>query len=167
MAKRVFNVVSWTPTAQADGVLTGAYQALTGGGASQLLNIMEVYEGGQAGASSVNTMTLARSSTVGVTPTALSVPNSDGPMHGSTAALAVVPISYVAASTAPNRSPAVTIARLGLTFNSFGGIVRWLAAPGEEWTIVGNAVNVSESVLSAQNVGTAGLMGSHFVYEPI
>jgi hypothetical protein len=78
----------------------------------------------------------------------------------------VPPVSYVAAATAPNRSPAATIARLGLTFNSFGGIVRWVAAPGEEWTIVGNAVNVSESVLSAQNVGTAGLMGSHFVYEP-
>ncbi len=167
MAKRVFDVVSWTPTAQADGVLTGAFQAITGGGSTQLLTVSEIYEGGQAGASSVNCMTFARSSTVGITPTALSVPNSDGPMHGSTAALAVVPITYVAASTAPNRSPAVTIARLNLTFNSFGGIVRWVAYPGEEWTIVGNAVNVSESVLSAQNVGTAGLMGSHIVYEPI
>lgn len=167
MAKRVFNVVSWTPTAQADGVLTGAYQAITGGGASQLLNVHEIYEGGQAGASSVNAMTFARSSTVGITPTALASPNSDGPMHGSTAALAVVPITYVAATTAPNRSPAVTIARLGLSFNAFGGIVRWVAFPGEEWTIVGNAVNVSESVLSQQNVGTGGLMGSHIVYEPL
>ena len=167
MAKRVFNVVSWTPTAQADGVLTGAYQAITGGGASQLLNVMEIFEGGQAAATAVNAMTFARSSTVGITPTALAVPNSDGPMHGSTAALAVVPVTYVAAATAPNRSPAVTVARLGLSFNPFGGVVRWLAAPGEEWTIVGNAVNVSESVLSAQNVSTAGLMGSHIVYEPI
>jgi hypothetical protein len=44
--------------------------------------------------------------------------------------------------------------------------VRWQSAPGEEWTIVGNAVNVSETVLSAQNVGTAGAMGSHIIYEP-
>jgi hypothetical protein len=166
MAKRVFQVTSWTPTAQADGVLTGSFQALIPGSSTQIINIIEVYEGGQAGASSVNAMTLARSSTVGITPTALSTPNSDGPMHGATAALGSVPISYVAAATAPNRSPATTVARLNLTFNSFGGIVRWVAAPGEEWTLVGNAVNVSESVLSAQNVGTAGAMGSHFVYEP-
>src|SRR5438552_505714 len=119
MAKRVFNVVSWTPTAQADGVLTGAFQALIPGTSTQLLNLMEIYEGGQAGASSVNCMTLARSSAIGVGPSALSVPNSDGPMHGSTAALGTVPVSYVAvATTAPNRSGAVTVARLALSFNS-------------------------------------------------
>lgn len=167
MAKRVFQVTTWTPTAQADGVLTGSYQALTGGTSTQQLTVIEIYMGGQAGASSVNAMTFARSSTVGITPTALGVPNSDGPMHGASAPLASVPVAYVAAATAPNRSPAVTIARLNLTFNSFGGIVRWVAAPGEEWTIVGNAVNVSESVLSAQNVGTAGAMGSHIIYEPL
>lgn len=167
MAKRVFQVSTWTPTAQADGVLTGSYQALTGGTSTQNLTVIEIYMGGQAGASSVNVMTFARSSTVGITPTALSTPNSDGPMHGATAPLAAVPIAYVAATTAPNRSPAVTIARLNLTFNSFGGIVRWVAAPGEEWTIVGNAVNVSESVLSAQTGGTAGALGSHIIYEPL
>lgn len=166
MAKRAFQVVTWTPTAQADGVLTGAFQALTGGSSTQTLRVIEIYMGGQAGASSVNAMTWARSSTVGITPTALAAPNSDGPLHGATAALAAVPVSYVAATTAPNRSPAATIARLNLSFNSFGGIVRWVAAPDEEWTIVGTAVNVSETVLSAQNVGTAGLMGSHVVYEP-
>jgi hypothetical protein len=167
MAKRVFQVTTWTPTAQADGVLTGSFQALVPGTATQILNVIELYEGGQAGASSVNAMTWARSSTLGITPTALSTPNSDGPMHGATAPLAAVPVSYVAAATAPNRSPAATIARLNLTFNSFGGIVRWVAAPGEEWSEVGTAVNVSESVLSAQNTGTAGAMGSHVVYEPI
>jgi hypothetical protein len=166
MAKRVFNVVSWTPTAQVDQVLTGAFQAIIGGSATQTINVIEIYQGGQAAATAVNAMTFARSSTVGITPTALAVPNSDGPMHGATAALAAVPVTYVAAATAPNRSPAATIARLNLSFNPFGGIVRWLAAPGEEWTIVGNAVNVSESVLSAQNVGTAGLEGSMIIYEP-
>jgi hypothetical protein len=166
MANRVFNVVSWTPTAQVDQVLTGAFQAIIGASATQTINVIEIYQGGQAAATAVNAMTFARSSAVGVTPTALALPNSDGPMHGATAPLAAVPITYTAASTAPNRSPAVTIARLGLSFNPFGGVVRWLAAPGEEWTIVGNAVNVSESVLSAQNVGTAGLEGSMFVYEP-
>jgi hypothetical protein len=167
MAKRVFQVVTWTPTAQTDQILTGSFQALTNGGANQALNVIEIYMGGQAGASSVNAMTFARSSAVGITPTALAAPNSDGPMNGLTQTVATIPISYVAAATAPNRSPAATVARLNLTFNSFGGIVRWVAAPGEEWCIYGVAINVSESVLSAQNVGTAGAMGSHIVYEPL
>lgn len=164
MGKRVFNVVSWTPTAQVDQVLTGAFQALNGGSATQILQIMEVYMGGQASASSVNAMTLARSSTLGITPTTLAVPNSDGPMNAQGTTPATSP--YVAAATAPNRSPAVTVSRLGLTFNAFGGIVRWVAAPGEEWTSIGNATTSnSETVLSQQNVGTGGLMGSQFVYE--
>jgi hypothetical protein len=167
MAKRTFDVVSWTPAAQADGVLTGAYQAITGGSATQIINVIRIYQGGQAAATAVNVMTFARSSTVGITPTALAVPNSDGPNHGATAPLAVLPVTYVAAATAPNRSPATTIGRLGLTFNSFGGISNWMATQGEEWVIVGNAVNVSESVLSAQNVGTPGLMGSMITYEPL
>jgi hypothetical protein len=167
MAKRVFQVTTWTPAAQADGVLTGSFQALIGGSASQQLEVVEIYEYGQAAASAVNAMTFARSSTVGITPTALAVPNSDGPLHGATAALAAVPISYVAAATAPNRSPAATVARLSLGFNAFGGICKWQSGPKEEWTIVGNAVNVSESVISAQNTGTPGAMGSHIVYEPL
>lgn len=167
MAKWISQVVTWTPTAQADGVLTGAFHALVPGGTTQFLNVMEIYMGGQAGASSVNAMTWARSSTLGITPTTLAVPNSQGPMSPFTAALAVVPVTYVAASTAPNRSPAVTVARLNLSFNAFGGIVRWVAAPGEEWGLYGTAVNVSETVLSQQNVGTGGLMGSDVIFEPM
>lgn len=166
MSKRIFQQSTWTPTAQADGVLTGVFAALKGGSATDIIQIMEIYEGGQAGASSVNAMVLARSSTLGITPTALALPNSDAFMNANSPALSTGPTAFVAAATAPNRSPAVTIARLGLTFNAFGGIVRWVAAPGEEWTSVGSATTSnSETVLSAQNVGTAGLMGSHIIYE--
>lgn len=166
MAKRIFQQATWTPTAQVDQVLTGAWMALKGGSTSDILQIMEIYEGGQAGASSVNAMILARSSTLAITPTALALPNSDAPMNSNSTALSTVPVAFVAAATAPNRSPAVTVARLGLTFNAFGGIVRWVAAPGEEWSSVGSATtSVSETVLSQQNVGTGGLMGSHFIYE--
>lgn len=166
MSKRIFQQSTWTPTAQADGVLTGAWQALKAGSATDILQIQEIYEGGQAGASSVNSMVLARSSTLAITPTSLALPNSDGPMNSQATAVSTPPVAFVAASTAPNRSPAVTVARLPLTFNAFGGIVRWVAAPGEEWTSVGvSTTSNSESVLSANNVGTAGLMGSHFIYE--
>lgn len=166
MSKRIFQVATWTPTAQVDGVLTGAFQAIKAGSATDILSIMEIYEGGQAGASSVNAMVLARSSTLGITPTALALPNSDAAMNANAVTITTVPVCFVAAATAPNRSPAATIARLGLTFNAFGGIVRWVAAPGEEWTSVGVATTSnSETVLSQINVGTGGLMGSHLIYE--
>ena len=166
MSKRIFQVATWTPTAQADGVLSGAFQAIKAGLAADILQIMEIYEGGQAGASSVNAMVLARSSTLAITPTALALPNSDSQMNSNTQAPGTLPVAFVAAGTAPNRSPAATVARLGLTFNAFGGIVRWVAAPGEEWTSVGTATTSnSETVLSQINVGTGGLMGSNFVYE--
>lgn len=170
MAKRAFHVATWTPTAAAEGagnLANASYMALRAATAATLdmINIMEVYEGGQAGASSVNAMYLSRSSTVGVTPTALSQPNSDGPMNANSSTLTNLPQAYVAASTGPVKNSAVTVARLNLTFNAFGGIVRWVAAPGEEWTTIGIANSIGESLLSAANVGTPGLMGSHFIYE--
>lgn len=166
MAKRIFQQPTWTPSAQADGVLTGNWMCLVPGSTTQFVNVLEFYLGGQAGASSPTIMIWARSSTLGITPTALSLPNTDGPMAGFTAALAAPVVPYVAAGTAPNRSPATTVARLNLSLNAFGGIVRWVAAPGEEWGMLGTAVNVSESTLSAFTGGTPGLMGTHIIYEP-
>lgn len=168
MAKRLFQVATWTPTAQADGVLTGSFQALKAGAATDIMRINKILLMGQASSSSVNAMCLARSSTLGITPTALALPNSDGPANIAAAALSTVPVPFVAAATAPNRSPAVTIPRLNLTFNSFGGILQWQTNPGsdEEWISVGTATTSnSESVLSAFNTGTAGAMGSDIFYE--
>jgi hypothetical protein len=56
---------------------------------------------------------------------------------------------------------------LNLSFNAFGGIVRWVAAPGEEISTVGNTQPLGEVSLSAFTGGTAGLMGAHVVYEPL
>jgi len=167
MAKRVFQANSYTPTALADttAATNATYQAIGAGSGTQRLNVAEIYLGGQNTASAVNIMVFARESTLGVIPTALAAPNSDGPMDGATAALALPPVSYVAAGTGPKRDTAATSARLNLSFNSFGGIVRWVAYPGEEWVITGTTVSVSESLLSS-NTGTAGVMGSHIVYEP-
>lgn len=168
MSKRIFQQATWTPTAQADGVLTGSWQALKGGTATDILKIGKILLMGQASSSSVNAMCLARSSTLGITPTALALPNSDGSANSSAGALTTLPVAFVAAATAPNRSPAVTIPRLNLTFNSFGGILQWQTNPGseEEWTSFGNATTSnSESVLSAFNTGTAGAMGSDIFYE--
>ncbi len=45
-------------------------------------------------------------------------------------------------------------------------IVRWVAAPGEEWGITGVSVSVSGSTLSAYTGGSVGLMGAHIIFEP-
>ena len=168
MAKWSFSVGTWTPVAVADATnfTDSGYMGLMGGSTTQLINILEVYMGGQAGASSPSIMMLARDSTVQATPTALATPNSNGALHPSTAALAAVPIGFVASTTKPQRSNSVTLAKLNLSFNAFGGIVRWVAAPYEEFMLLGNTASLGEVSLSAFTGGTPGLMGAHLVYEP-
>lgn len=169
MSKRIFQVSTLTPTGQADGVLTaGAYAALLPGAASQILRISKMVLMGQASSSAVTATMLARSSTLGITPTGLALPNSDGPANANAAALSNAPVPYTVAATAPNRSPAVGIARLQLGFNAFGGIFVWQTNPGanEEWVAIGNAtVNVSETVLSSANIAGAGAIGADWFYE--
>lgn len=168
MAKRSFQNPTWTPTATADtsALANSTYMSIGSSGASAGLNVIEIYEGGQASASSINIMVFARHSTNISAPGALAAPVSDGPMDSRTAALAAVPVTAVAATTGPSRTAATTAARLPLAFNAFGGIVRWVAAPGEEWGITGVTVNISESSLSAFSGGSAGLMSGMIVYEP-
>lgn len=169
MAKRVFSQATWTPTATGDGAALAntTYMAIENAASTHALNVMEIYEGGQASASSINIMQFARNVAIGTTPTALATPNADGPMNSFTQTVATVPITYVAASTGPLRSSVATQARLNLSFNAFGGIVRWVAAPGEEWGIIGTGASASSSSLSAFTGGSVGLMGAHIVYEPL
>lgn len=169
MAKRSFQQVTWTPTATGDGVALAntTYMAIENAAVLQALNVIEIYEGGQASASSINIMQFARSVAIGTTPTALATPNADGPLNSFTQTVATVPLTYVAASTGPLRSSVATQARLNLSFNAFGGIVRWVAAPGEEWGILGVGASTSGSTLSAFTGGSAGLMGAHIIYEPL
>lgn len=169
MAKRSFQAATFTPTATADNaaMANSTYMAIENGAATQGLNVIEIYMGGQASASSINIVQFARTTTIGTTPTALAAPNGDGPLNGLTQALGTVALTYVAASTGPFRSTSTTAARLNLSFNSFGGIVRWVAAPGEEWGIIGNTSSLSGSTLSCFTGGSAGLMGAHVIYEPL
>lgn len=170
MAKRSFSAASYTPTATGDTASTlanGTYQAI-GATSTTGLNVMEIYIGGQASASSINISQFAREHVLGATLTALAAPNSDGPMntlHSPTQSQDGS-VSYVAATTPPQRSALTTSPRLTLSLNAFGGIVRWVAAPGEEWGIAGVTVDISESCLSCYTGGSAGLIGSHIIYEP-
>lgn len=169
MAKRIFQASNFTPTATADTTALGnaTYMALQGGSGTQLLTVLEIMVSGFAGASAPTILQFARCSNVGTTPTALAAPNSDGPAHPSTAALAAPPVSFVAAAAGPQRSSATTDARLDMGLNAFGGIKRWVAAPGAEWYILGNTASLGCSVLSAFTGGTVGAISSHIEYEPL
>jgi hypothetical protein len=169
MSKRIFQVSSFTPLQQADGVLAaGSFAALKPGSSTDILKIGKMLLEGQASSSAVTATCLARSSTLAITPTALALPNTDGPANIAATAVSTVPAAMIAAGTAPNRSPAVTVPRLNLSFNAFGGIIQWQTNPGseEEWVAVGNATTSnSETVLSSANVGAAGLIGANWFYE--
>lgn len=168
MSKRLFQQSTFTPTQQVDQVLTGSWMAIKAGSATDILKIGKIILGGQAASASINAMCLARSSTLAITPTALALPNSDSTVNVAATAATTLPVAFVAAATAPNRSPAVTVARLNLVFNAFGGIMTWQTNPGseEEWVSVGVATTSnSESVLSAYNVGAPGAMSGEFFYE--
>lgn len=169
MAKRIFqatNLSMGAGTADTTAIASSTYMALRGGSGTQLSDILEVEVAGLSGSSAPCILQLARASTIAITPTALAAPNSDGPAHPSTAALAAPTVSFIAAATGPQRSAVTSDARLNLGLNLFGGIVRWVAAPGAQWSILGNTAPLGESVLSAFTGSIAGAMSGHIVYEP-
>jgi hypothetical protein len=163
MSKRVMGVPTFTATATADHATTlanGTYVAISAVAATNRCRISEIYMGGQSAASNVNIMMFARHQTIAATLTALAAPNSDGPMNGLTQVVTSACRGFVAATTPPT-----TEARLNLTYNSFGGAVRWVAPPDGEWFITGVTTLVSESSLSAYTGGGSGVMGAHIIYE--
>lgn len=168
MAKRAFEFQSYTPTVNGAGTTatSSTYQAIRNGGPTMQTTIYEIYIGGQASASAINGMCFTRNATVATTPTALTTTTAtDGFMASNAGLPASSIVTFVAASTGGIRSTATTEARLNLSLNAFGGIVRWVAAPGEEWGLLGTAAGV-ESTLIAQT-GSPGLQGSHIVYETL
>lgn len=134
--------------------------ALQGGSTTQTINILEVFMGGQATATSPCIMIVGRDVVVGAT---LSVGRLAA-LDPSTAALAAPMVVFNTATTKPQRS--ATLSLLNLSFNANGGIVRWVAAPDEELRMLGNTASFGEMSLSAFTGGTVGLLGSHFILEP-
>jgi hypothetical protein len=162
MAKWAATVPTWTPTAVADttAMTDAGHQTLQGGSTTQRILLQEVYMGGQAAASAPCIMMVGRTSTVGATLTAARLAAIDP----ATAALAAPPVHYQTSTTKPQRSSTLG-GLLNLSFNAFGGVVRWLAAPGEELILLGNTASFGELSLNAFTGGTPGLMGSHLIFE--
>ena len=167
MAKRSLQIRTFTPTATADttNLADNTYfGVIKGASTTQRVVISELYLGGQATASAPTIMVLARDSTLAVT-ISLGTNQTDAPLDSATAALAAPVLVGNVATTKPQR--AATLGLLNVSFNAFGGIVRWVAAPGSEVMQAGNAANIGETSLSAFTGGTPGLMGGHLIYEAL
>jgi hypothetical protein len=166
MSNRTFSVPNFTPTAIADttALTNGAHMSIGAGAALQGVKVKEISVSGLATASTVNEMMFARNSTIGVTPTALAAPNSDGPNISFATAPATLAKTFVAAATPPQRSATTTNARLNLAHNAFGGGAKFQPYPGDEWIIFGVTADISESSLSCL-VNGGGAVEAHIIYE--
>jgi len=169
MARRVFQNPNWTPTVTGDAanLANTTFMAIQGGTTTQNIKIQEVMIEGLASSSSPTLLMLARDSIVGATPTSLAAPTSDGPLNPATAALAAPPVSFISATTSPQRSNSTSLARLNFNLNAFGGIIRWLADRDEEFWLLGNAASNGEASLSAYTGGSVGAVSAHMIYEPL
>jgi hypothetical protein len=166
MSKYSFGVEGWTPVPVADtvGMTANGYCAILGQ-ANMRCKMHEVYMGGLAGVNSPMLMVLSRDTVVGASLTALAAGATNTQTDPSASALASPPQAFTAATTNPQRSATAHI--LNLTFNAWGGIVRWVSSPDEEVALLGNAQPLGELSLSAYTGGTAGAISSHILYEVI
>ena len=157
MAQYAHSAGGWTPVAHADGataLANASYQALRTTAASTL-RVIEVMVSGEATSSTVNRMALRRLSTNGATPTN-QVPAALNPLSAAS-----VSQGYVAATTGP--TIASTVHLLHLALNTFGGVVRWVAAPGEEVYATASTAPTGEIVLDS--ISGTGVVSTHMLFE--
>lgn len=158
MAKFTHGAVGYTPVAHADSassLANNSYQAIRGGAATHLGCVIEVFIGGEATSSTVNRMALRRLSTNATTPT------DQTPAALNINSTAAVGQGYVAASTGP--TIAATQHLLNLAFNAFGGIIRWVAAPGEE--IYFGTTTAPNAQLCLDSISGTGVVSQDIKWE--
>lgn len=160
MAQFTHGGVGWTPVNHADGAATlanNSYQAVRAGAATGLDRITEVFVGGEATSSTVNRMALRRLSTNATTPT------DQAPAPLNIYSAAAVAQGYVAATTGP--TIASTQHLLNLAFNAFGGLIRWVAAPGEE--IYFGTTTAPNAQIALDSISGTGLVSSDLKFEEL
>lgn len=167
MAKYSAAYTSVTPEARADtsAMTSDAYCALKGGSSTQRVVISEVYIGGEETTSSkANILVLGRHSTIATTPSA-SKAKALALLDGSATAPGTLPTAFTSAATGPQRDTNQHL--LKLSFNAYGGIVRWVAAPGSEISVVGNTASLGELSLSGFTGSATGPFSAHFIIEVV
>lgn len=170
MSVYMFAVGSITPgsgIADATGLTASTYMELIGGTSTQLSFIEEVYMGGLATATAPMIMLLAHDSTVIGTPTALSTPNSNGPVHPSAGVLTSPAVGAITGSTQAQRSNSVSLGKKNFSFNAFGGLVKAnYANTQDRFGILGNTASLGAVSLSSFTGSTASVaIGAHLLYE--
>lgn len=155
---------SWAVEARADASnkTDGKYQAIIGDSTTRMLRIIEIAVGGEAAASALALMKLARDSTVGAT-----LSNGAGAAVAalSTGAPTVRATTFDTATTKPQSSASLHLLQLSL--QAFGGYIRWAAGPGQEIYQVGNAVNVGETSFDAFTGSGTPTISSHIHFEEL
>lgn len=132
---------------------------LQGGNSTMRLNVSEVYVGGESAASAITKLKLARDSTVAATGIS---GGRNANLDGAGTAPGTLAVFGNVSTTKPQRSS--TLHLLALSFNAFGGVIRWVARQGEEISTVGNTASLGEASLSAFTAGT-GIVSGHCIYE--
>lgn len=166
MAKFSASIPTFTTSAIADttNITTQTFVAVQGASSTARNKFTEIYVGGQATASAPQYLLFARDSTVFAGATSNGV--RQAALEASSGVLSSLPLTQnVGSTTLPQRS--ATLSLLNLTFNAFGGIVRWVAAPDHEISTIGNTASLGEVSLSGFTGTTAGLVGAHIIFEAV
>jgi hypothetical protein len=143
------------------------FMGLLNASSTGLAKISEVYMGGEAAsASQVASMALTRATTLANTATAGLATSI---LTDATAtAPASTPLAFTqwVTTAAPVGS---ANALLHLSYNAYGGIVRWVSSPDQNITLFGTAAFTTQGtggeVLLTQIAGTASAMSGHILYE--
>jgi len=177
MAKRNFNTfgVTFPATALATAATTSGYMAMVGSSTTQVTDINEILITGTASSSTIGAFAFIPISTAQTGgASALVAPNSDGPMQSN--ATPVINTTFIAAvTTQPQASNGITAPKINVGLNTFGGILRWNAAPTQQMTLIGNAifaagtpVTFGQAMLLNMSAGTGASTTAnvHIIYEP-
>lgn len=156
------NVGGWTPAGIADNAQASNnnYHALKTWAATGVARIIEVFIGGEATSSTVNRMAHRRALNA-------NTPTNVAPMYTGGVSIqgAANAQQYVVATGGPFATNLPNGHLLNLAFNAFGGVVRWVAAPGEELYQFGTANNNSETFLAS--ISGTGIVSDHIIFEEL
>jgi hypothetical protein len=167
MARWSSTVPSWTVAATADAtnLADATHHTLRGGSATQRGEVREVYEGGLATASAPSIMLMGRISSLatGALSGAARLATLDPSSNTNTP-----PLAYTTSATNKAQRSATAGALVNLSFNAYGGLVRWYAGPDENVTFLGAAVDLGDMSLSAftGSSGT-GVISSTIIFEVV
>lgn len=126
-------------------------------GLQEIAQVGEVSIGGESTASTVNRMAVRRSTSNLTTPTA----------QTPSKAASTSPAAYTDGSTTATGEPTTAAAPAIWTYalNTFGGVIRWVAAPGQQLLIQGATAGNNEITLESSS-GT-GLISCQMLFEEI